>query len=69
MHEIANVYVKTVFDIKQQKLGISMPFWPSMVSNCSEKLSKTTKKATKGQIKIDFHSLSMILLISKVEWL
>ena len=64
--EIANFHGKTVFDVAMSKLGVLMSWWSFMASKYLGKISKAKKghsKVSKGQIKIDHHSLHMILMI------
>ena len=64
--EIANFHGKTIFDVAMSKLGVLMSWWPFMASKYLGKISKAKKghsKVSKGQIKIDHHSLYMILVI------
>ena len=64
--EIANFHGKTVFDVAMSKLCVLMSWWPFMASKYLGKISKAKKghsKVSKGQIKIDHHSLYMILVI------
>ena len=63
--EIANFHGKTVFDVAMSKLGVLMSWWPFKASKYLGKISKAKKghsKVSKGQIKIDHHSLYMCMV-------